>query len=90
MSITFGRHPEDPELLSSVGLLEKINEDAFWIDVTNWLNGRIELHNRELQSATDMSEVIKSQAIIANCQDLLDLPAMFITELTNINEDEED
>lgn len=76
------KHPDDPPLASTIAGLK--NEDAhspLWYDVKNFLAARIEDHRKVLESSDDLSQIIRSQAIIGNCRDILDLPELFRMEL---------
>lgn len=76
-------HPEDPPLSSSIaGIKDEDSHSPLWHDVKNFLNARISDHQKVLESSEDMYEIIRSQAIIGNCRDILDLPQLFIMELS--------
>jgi hypothetical protein len=82
MSLHIRAHEEDPPLASTIEFLSKeLPRNIFWHDLKNWLEGRIALHQRELENATDMFDMRRSQGIIQNCRDILDLPEAWISEL---------
>lgn len=82
MALTFERHPQDPPLASSINLIKEVTRNnPFWLDVSRMIEDRIGMHQQVLETSNDMNEIIRSQAIIANCRDILDLPERFIAEL---------
>jgi hypothetical protein len=85
-------HPEDPTLASTIaGLKDEEAHSPLWHDVKKFLAQRIEDHQKVLESSDDMSQIIRSQAIIANSRDVLDLPELFRMELSaNTNQVEEE
>ena len=79
--IKFAPHESDAPLLSTIGTLREADLNFLWIDVRNFLLARIQDHLGVLESSDDMKTIIRSQAIIGNCRDIIALPNLFITEL---------
>ena len=80
--VFFLRHETDPEILSSASQLKRAREDnILWRDVCNFLEARIQDHTKVLETATDLITITRSQAIIASCRDLLELPELLLYQI---------
>lgn len=77
-------------LLSTAQQLRDFQESAVWHDIRTFLEMRIADHGKMLEqvSPVESSAIARSQGIIANARDLIDLPEMLVAELLAMSEEE--
>lgn len=75
------RHPDDPDLKSSLNDFLEFKYSSCWLDIKDFLEGRIEIIRKKLERAENMEEVRGYQESLNQVRDLLDLPELFIEEL---------